>query len=154
MAAEDFEAEPEEQEEEEYPFWQRLLQPGSGTTRTVGRRRGTAAGGRESSSEDALVPPPPEMIRYSPPPTSSSRLVIGEIVWVDEESNLAVGWLASRFAAVDDTLTTRNFELEQTAVLQPTRWRQGRSIGMKILSGHPEVGDEIIVSALPTEKAD
>lgn len=86
------------------------------------------------------------------PLTASSRLVIGEIVWVDEDASIAVGWLASRFAAVDEHLITRNFELEQTSTLRPTPWRQGRSLGLEILSGHPQTGDEIVVDALPGEE--
>ncbi len=133
---------------DETGFWGRMFQPGSTVTRTGSRRSGLT-GVLGTQTESGAERPSPQDIRHTPPPTASSRLVIGEIVWVDEDSSIAVGWLASRFAAVDEQLTTRNFELEQTATLRPSPWRQGRSLGLEILSGRPQIGDEIVVNALP-----
>lgn len=142
------EGSPGDADADETGFWGRMLQPGSTTTRTGSRRSGLT-GVLGTQTESGPERPPPQDIRHTPLPTASSRLVIGEIVWVDEDSSIAVGWLASRFATVDEQLTTRNFELEQTATLRPSPWRQGRSLGLEILSGRPQIGDEIVVNALP-----
>ncbi len=88
----------------------------------------------------------PEAPKESPYIAPSRNLIVGEIVSVDPEQGIAVGWMQSRFITLERNVITRNHELETTAVLRPTSFRNGRAYGLDIAVGLPRVGDELVLT--------
>ena len=91
----------------------------------------------------APVPEPPDESPFIAP---SRNLIIGEVVSVNKEMGITVVWMQSRFIALDRNVITRNHELETTAVLRPTSFRNGHAYGLTIAVGQPRVGDELVLA--------
>ena len=78
------------------------------------------------------------------PTLSHPRLIIGKIVWVDTEQAIAVAWMQSRYLALHAPVSSRGKDVSTNAKLEPSRYRNGRSYGLNIVNGTPEVGDDIV----------
>lgn len=76
----------------------------------------------------------------------SPHEVVGHVALVDAARDMAVVNLESHVRVVSKNLTARNEILLETAILEPTSQRSGRSLGVRILSGLPNIGDEVVVS--------
>ena len=78
----------------------------------------------------------------------SPRLIVGRVLAVDAARGFAMVELLRDAPAVstaaDTELYTRTAELQATAVLQASRYLRGRTLGTVILSGRPNVGDEVV----------
>lgn len=72
--------------------------------------------------------------------------VIGTVVLVDPEEQLALVQLHATATRLAPVMTTRNDALVETAQLQPTRFQRGHTLGARILSGLPNVGDEVVAA--------
>jgi len=72
--------------------------------------------------------------------------IFGVISFVDPEEGIAVVTVRSTATRPSPTLVTRNEALVETARLEPTRFQRGRTLGTRILSGLPNVGDEVVVT--------
>lgn len=70
---------------------------------------------------------------------------IGLVVFVDPADEVAIVEVASARTRIAPVLITRNEALVETARLEPTRFQRGRTLGTRIVSGLPNVGDEVIV---------
>lgn len=78
---------------------------------------------------------------------------IGQIIFVDPEGNLALIRVRTSSTRPAPVMTVRNHALVTTASLEPTRFQRGRTLGARILSGLPNVGDEVVPGA-PTDTLD
>lgn len=79
--------------------------------------------------------------------------VIGSIHWSDPAKGLAVMQLQRPVPSFDSRLITRDFELNPTAVIQPTAIRRNRMLGVIIVSGTVSAGDEVIIPGNAYRKA-
>lgn len=83
---------------------------------------------------DALVP--------------SARLLVGRIVAVDADRRFAFVELApdAPAAALEagSELIARTLALQETARLEVSRQRRGRTLGTRIISGQPAPNDEVV----------
>jgi len=86
---------------------------------------------RQTGSDDPLTPADEE--------------VIGIITSVDPAEEIALIEMRSPGTQTAELLLTRNVNLTETSRLEPTRFRRGRILGAKILSGLPNVGDEVLM---------
>ena len=81
----------------------------------------------------------------------SHNLLVGRVLAVDAARGFAFVELASDApaAALSDgaELVTRTDALRETARLQASRYARGRTLGTKILSGQPGIGDEVVFPA-------
>jgi hypothetical protein len=81
----------------------------------------------------------------------SHNLRVGRVLAVDPPHGIAVIDLAldaPATALVDGApLVTRTNDLRETARLTASRYRQGRTLGAKIVSGQPSPGDEVVFPA-------
>lgn len=106
--------------------------------------------------QQAATPPRPA----SPPPppvagtewlAPSPRLIVGRILAVDGDRGFATVELLRDAPAVsivaDTELYARTATLQPTAVLQASRYLRGRTLGTSVLSGMPNVGDEVVWQA-------
>ena len=73
----------------------------------------------------------------------SSLEVVGHILWVDRSDNTAIVQVRRGTSVGAQPLIARNEVLVETARLRPTDMRQGNTVGMRILDGLPNVGDEV-----------
>lgn len=85
----------------------------------------------KTAEEDRLGPSPYE--------------VIGYVSLVDADRDLAVVTLESHVRGISGDLTSRNEILIETATLETSGQHSGRSLGVRILSGLPNIGDEVII---------
>lgn len=76
----------------------------------------------------------------------SPNHVIGKVSRVNLEQGFVVGWLQSRYLNLSGQIITRNQQLQTTAVLSVGNARSNRAAGLRIESGVPNVGDEIVVT--------
>lgn len=87
-----------------------------------------------------IVPPgEPSMLQPSP------NLVLGRIVSVNQSGQTAVAWMQSRFISLERPVVTRNHELNITARLAPSPYRNGLAYGLEVLDGLPSIGDEVVL---------
>lgn len=70
--------------------------------------------------------------------------IIGTIVLVDPEEEVALVQVRSTGTRLAPSMTSRNEALVETAQLEPTRFQRGRTLGARIVSGLPNVGDEVV----------
>ncbi len=75
----------------------------------------------------------------------SSLEVVGHVVWVDRAENTAVIQLRRGVSLSLQPLIARNEAMVETARLQATETRQGRTLGMRIVEGLPNAGDEVVL---------
>lgn len=71
---------------------------------------------------------------------------IGVIIYVDPAEDVALVRVRSSSTRSAPLLIARNESLIETARLEPTRFQRGRTLGTRILSGLPNVGDEVIIA--------
>lgn len=69
---------------------------------------------------------------------------IGFVVSVDPEEEIAVVEVRSSRTRAAPSMVARNDAMVETARLEPTRFQSGRTLGARIVSGLPNVGDEVI----------
>jgi hypothetical protein len=78
----------------------------------------------------------------------SPRLIVGRIVAVDPARAFAFVDLAAdapvNAVGAGAELMTRTADLRETARLLASRHLRGRTLGTKILSGQPSLGDEVV----------
>lgn len=74
----------------------------------------------------------------------SSNRIIGEIVHADLREGIAVVQISAPPGNLEAPLLVRDVDLEPTALLLASAYFKGRSLGVHILDGQPEVGDEVI----------
>lgn len=108
---------------------------------TAGRRTREVKEEREKAERAFRDSITPRMPSVAPSPNH----VVGTIKRVNPQAGFAVGWLHSRYLVLGSEIFTRNARLETTATLTLGTARDNRAIGLKILSGRPEIGDEIVV---------
>jgi hypothetical protein len=78
----------------------------------------------------------------------SPSLIVGRIIALDAQRGsvlIEIGpynVLPADFAA--RRLISRNEALSPTATLQSSAYLRGRILGTRLLSGHPDVGDEVV----------
>jgi hypothetical protein len=84
----------------------------------------------EPVAEDPLRPAPGE--------------VVGTILYVDPEAEVAIVQLRSAGTRPAATMTTRNEAMIETSRIELSRYQRGRTLGTRILSGLPNVGDEVV----------
>lgn len=70
---------------------------------------------------------------------------IGRIAWVDPAEKIAVVQLSTRNRDPLQTMISRNDVLVRTARLQRSDMERGRSLGVRIIEGLPNVGDEVVL---------
>lgn len=87
----------------------------------------------------------PGLLLVSPSPNN----VIGKVSRVNLEQGFVVGWLQSRYLNLSGHIITRDEQLRTTAVLSVGNARNNRAAGLRIESGVPAVGDEIVVVSQP-----
>ena len=75
---------------------------------------------------------------------------IGHITFVDPAENLALVRMRTSSTRAAPIMTARNDALVPTALLEPTRFQRGRTLGTRILEGLPNVGDEVLPGNLQT----
>lgn len=128
-------------------FFDPQREPERGGSR-FGKRRGVRMfneAGEDSPSNKPLyepepqLPPEPQLIAASP------NIIVGRIVSVNLYEKFVVAWMQSRFIELNREVITRNHELETTALLQPTPFRNSLAYGLEIISGVPKVGDELVL---------
>lgn len=83
--------------------------------------------------------------------TPSPNQVIGKVARVNSGQGFVVGWLHSRYLNLSGTIITRDDHLRTTAVLAVSHARSNRAAGLRIVSGVPNVGDEIVITSLPQQ---
>lgn len=79
------------------------------------------------------------------PLTLPNEASIGTIVMIDPEEELALIRMRSSSTRASPSMATRNDSLMETSRLEPTRFQTGRTLGARIVSGLPNVGDEVVV---------
>ena len=79
------------------------------------------------------------------PLAASENPVVGTVVWSDPVAREAVVRLSDATPLPSGFLVARNSNLTHRAVLKATGIRRGRTIGVRILAGLPEDGDEVVV---------
>jgi hypothetical protein len=70
--------------------------------------------------------------------------VVGTILYVDPEAEVAIVQLRSAGTRPAATMTTRNEAMIETSRIELSRYQRGRTLGTRILSGLPNVGDEVV----------
>ncbi|GHB89991.1 hypothetical protein [Cerasicoccus arenae] len=130
------------------PKFQDFLRKRSNTTRNF-----YSSKGRSVSRNETPAPPrtitieefkPEEWVEEGPTPPTPN-IAIGKLVSVDEQRQIAVCWLQTRYIHANRPMVTRNYELQTTGVLLPSGEQDGRSAGFWIAQGSPSPGDEVIV---------
>lgn len=80
---------------------------------------------------------------------ASPHLLVGCVLAVDAAQGLAFVALTATpptAALVDDAiLIARTDDLRETARLHASRYVRGRTLGVKIISGQPAPGDEVVI---------
>ena len=99
------------------------------------------AGGHERERVEATPPAAPLAL--------SPRKIVGRILAVDASRGFVIVDLAPEppAAALTDgaALIARTGELRETARLRASRYVRGRTLGATIVSGQPNLGDEVVV---------
>ena len=90
--------------------------------------------------------------RQSIPPEPLPAPVLGTVLHVDSAQDLAVVSLQSNARLAGPFLYSRNPALRETARLEAGSQRRGRMLGVRILSGLPNPGDEVL--AAPKEETE
>lgn len=95
----------------------------------------------------ATVPTGQERVEGKDDPLQApAERPVGVVTFVDAAEEVALIEVRSASTRTAPTLITRNEALVETARLEPTRFQSGRTVGTRILSGLPNVGDEVIVA--------
>ena len=104
-------------------------------------------GDDETEPAPEQAAPEPEPVPYPDLSPASRNTRIGELVSLDENGQLGVVWLDSRYLAFygREVVLARADDLSVTGVFQLTPLRNGKAVGMKRLTGEPQRGDEIIL---------
>lgn len=80
---------------------------------------------------------------------SKHNLVVGEIVSVNQNHSFAVGWMPTQRLIIDKDVIARSADFTNTAILRPTDDRAGRAIGLQVIWGQPQIGDEFYLPNVP-----
>jgi len=91
----------------------------------------------------ATGPSPDRLSGERDPLALPSTPTIGTVIFVDPADGVAVIQVRSPSTPIPRVLVTRNETLLETARLEPSRFQRGRTLGTQILSGLPNVGDEV-----------
>lgn len=78
-------------------------------------------------------------------PKTAFNQVIGTVQWSNPANGLVVVNLSGDIPAFEGRLITRDFDLNPTAIIQPTAIRRNRMIGAIIVTGNASAGDEVII---------
>lgn len=139
-----------EEEPKKKRSWLSRLFSRSGNQRTYSSsRRGRRPFNRNGGSSQNLKLPEPEQINSITSQEgidfdSEVNTKVGRIVWIDEELDIAVVELETRYININDSLLTRGQDLDITGAISPTKTKRGRSLGFDITGGNPEIGDDVI----------
>lgn len=90
-----------------------------------------------------LTPDPAGADGHSDPLQPVAGETIGFVVLVDPDKEVALVRTRSAGTRAAPSMVARNEALVETARLEPTRFRRGRTLGTRIVSGLPNVGDEV-----------
>lgn len=91
----------------------------------------------------ATLPGPREDAEYELEPPPSQK--IGQIAWVDPGEKIAVVHLDPRNPGSYRSMASRNDILVETARLERSEVQRGRMLGVRIIEGLPNVGDEVVL---------
>jgi hypothetical protein len=95
----------------------------------------------------ATLPPAPERAAGAEDPLQPlAEEMIGFVTFVDPEERLALIRMRSAGTRAAPAMVARNEVLVETARLEPTRFQSGRTLGARIVSGLPNIGDEVTVA--------
>ncbi|HLS28291.1 MAG TPA: hypothetical protein VK041_06545 [Opitutales bacterium] len=75
----------------------------------------------------------------------ASEQVVGIVSFVDPAEEIALVEMRSPGMQTAQILLTRNQNLTETSRLEPTRFQRGRTLGTRIVSGLPNIGDEVLI---------
>ncbi len=70
---------------------------------------------------------------------------IGYVVWVDHAEKTAVVHLARGVSPSIYPMIARNDAMVETARLEATDTRQGQTMGVRVVNGFPNTGDEVVL---------
>lgn len=106
--------------------------------------RGTAALVAILVTGCATVPEPPPAPEEKDPLQRAEEEIVGTVIFVDPAEGVALVEVRSPTTRAAPVLLTRNEALVETGRLEPTRFQRGRTLGTRIVSGLPNVGDEVL----------
>lgn len=78
---------------------------------------------------------------------------VGTVHWSDADLGLAVVQVHTSVNPFDSRLIARDFDLNPTAILQPTTIRRNKILGVIIISGTVSAGDEVIIPGVAYREA-
>ncbi len=95
----------------------------------------------------ATVPdePAPAVEAEPDPLRRVEERAVGVVIFVDAAEGVVLVEARSSATRLAPALVTRNELLVETARLEPTRFQRGRILGARVISGLPNVGDEVLV---------
>ena len=88
----------------------------------------------------------PERVSGSDDPLrATAEQVVGTVTYVDPAGGIVLIEMRSPSIRLVPELVTQNEALIETGRIEPTRFQRGRTLGTRILSGIPNVGDEVVI---------